>query len=367
MKVILFRSNNIFDSRVNKYHNYYEHADIDYTIVGWNREGKELEKDHYDFFQYRAGEDVGGLKAICNHIKWMLFVYKYLKLHREVTTIHACDLNSAFPAAVFKVFRKREVTLLFDACDWFSANFAQKKFLRFCFGQMERFTCRMANELIICEPERIEQVQFKLRKKPLVLPNIPEIDLSAISTVQNKYEFDNENPTLAYLGGFSDNRFLLEILMLAETEPFNLLIAGYGNKAVVDRCEAMNRRSNVRYFGRVSMEEGLNMENAADIIYAMYCKTNPNNVYAAPNKYYEALLLGKPLITTKGTILENKVRNSNIGWAVEEDIEELRTLIRSFTKEGIKEKGDNALALWNERFKGYLSDFFSNTYAMVLR
>ena len=40
MKIILFRSNNIFDSRVNKYHNYYERAGIDYTIVGWDRAGK---------------------------------------------------------------------------------------------------------------------------------------------------------------------------------------------------------------------------------------------------------------------------------------------------------------------------------------
>ena len=60
MKIVLFRSNNIFDSRVNKYHNYYERAGLDYTIVGWDRKGDGWQKDHYDFFQYRAGEAVGG-------------------------------------------------------------------------------------------------------------------------------------------------------------------------------------------------------------------------------------------------------------------------------------------------------------------
>ena len=367
MKVILFRSNNIFDSRVNKYHNFYERVGLNYTIVGWDRVGKGWRKEHYDFFQYRAGEDVGGLKAIRNHFKWMLFVYRYLKQHKDVTTIHACDLNSAFPAAVFKALQKPDVTLIFDACDWFSANFAHKKLLCFCFGLMERFTCKKADELIICEPERIEQVQFKLRKEPLVMPNIPEIDPAVITEVQDRYKFNNDNPTLAYLGGFSDNRFLLEILTLAETEQFNLLIAGYGNKEVVDKCNALKDRVNVRYFGRVSMEEGLNMENAADIIYAMYCKTNPNNVYAAPNKYYEALLLGKPLITTKGTIVEKKVEENNIGWAVEEDIEELKTLIAQLKKEDIMEKGKNAQNLWNIRFKGYLVDFFNKTYAKIIK
>lgn len=367
MKIILFRSNNIFDSRVNKYHNYYERAGVDYTIVGWDREGKGWEKEHYDFFRFKAGEDVGGLKAIRNHFKWMKFVYRYLKNHREVTTIHACDLNSAFPAALFKTIHKHNVTVIFDACDWYSANFASKRFLYLCFGLMERFTCKKANELIICEPERIAQVQFKLRKPPVVMPNIPEIDSSVITEVQDKYKFDNDNPTLAYLGGFSDNRFLLEILTLAETEPFNLLIAGYGNKEVMTKCEKVKDRNNVKYFGRVPMEEGLNMENAADVIYAMYCKTNPNNIYAAPNKFYEALLLGKPQITTKGTIVEKKVVDNNIGWAVEEDIEELRFLVNNLNKNEIKVKGDNAFRLWNDKFKGYLSDFFENTYSKIIQ
>ena len=367
MTVYLFRSNNIFDSRVNKYRNYYERAGLNYTIVGWDRGGKGWQKDNYDFFQYRAGEDVGGMKAIRNHLKWMKFVYDYLKKHKNATTIHACDLNSAFPAALFKIFHKREVTLIFDACDWFSANFASKRFLCFCFGLMERFTCKEADELIICEPERIEQIQFKLRKQPLVMPNIPEINSSVITEIQDKYKFDNNNPTLAYLGGFSDNRFLLEVLTLAETEPFNLLIAGSGNRTVMKKCDEVKDRENVRYFGRVPMEEGLNMENAADIVYAMYCKTNPNNIYAAPNKFYEALLLGKPIITTKGTIVDKKVVENNIGWAVEEDIEELRQLVNNLNKEDIEKKGKNALALWENKFKDYLPNFFENIYSKIIK
>lgn len=367
MKIILFRSNNYFDSRVNKYRNYYERAGLDYTIVGWDRKDEGLQREHYDFFRYEAGVSVGGIKALRNHSHWMRFVYDYLQNHPDVTTIHACDLNSAFPAALYKKNINPNVNLIFDACDWFSANFAENKILCHVFGLMEKFTCKKANELIICEPERIEQVQFKLRKQPLVMPNIPEIDPTVITEVQDKYRFNNSNPTLAYLGGFSDNRFLLEIITLAETEPFNLLIAGYGNKEVLAKLEEVKELENVRYFGRVPMEEGLNMENAADIIYAMYCKTNPNNIYAAPNKFYEALLLGKPLITTRGTIVEKKVVENNIGWAVDEDIEELRTLVNNLNKEDIKEKGKNALNLWENKFKNYLPDFFNNTYSKIIK
>ena len=364
MKIILFRSNNYFDSRVNKYHNYYERAGIDYTIVGWDRKGEGLQRKHYDFFRFQGGEAVGGMKAAKNHFKWMRFVYRYLKQHKNVTTIHACDLNSAFPAALFKALHKRKVILIFDACDWFSANFAHYKFLNFLFGRMERFSCKWADELIICEPERKAQIQFKLHKEPLVLPNIPEINEDEIIEVQEK--FNNDKPTLAYMGGFASNRFLFELLTLAETEPFNLLIAGSGNKVILEKCEAVAKLDNVKYFGRVNMIDGINMENAADVVYAMYCKVNPNHIYAAPNKYYEAMLLGKPLITTKGTIPGDKVEKYGTGWAIEEDVEELKALVRSLSKKEIKEKGNRALELWEKEFKNYIPDFFDHIYSKII-
>lgn len=367
MRIILFRSNNFFDSRVNKYYNYYERAGIDYTIVGWDRKCEGLQREHYDFFRYRAGEAVGGMKAILNHFKWMHFVYKYLKRNKDVTTIHACDLNSAFPAAVYKSLHNHKVRLIFDACDWFSANFAHYKLLNTIFKWMEFYSYKRADELIICEPERKAQIQFELKKEPLVMPNIPEIDMKEITEVQDKYKFNNDNSTLAYMGGFANGRFLMELLTLAETEPFNLLMAGSGGKEYEEKCKELDKRENVRYFGRVNMVDGLNMENAADAIFAMYCKINPNHVYAAPNKYYEALMLGKPLITTKGTLPGDKVEKHDTGWAVEEDMEEMRILLRELEKEQMEEKGRRALNLWEEEFRDYLRNFFDNTYTNIIR
>ena len=34
--------------------------------------------------------------------------------------------------------------------------------------------------------------------------------------------------------------------------------------------------------------------------------------------------------------------------------------------EDIATKGKNALDLWNERFKDYLSDFFNNVYSKII-
>ena len=367
MKLILFRSNNIFDSRVNKYHNYYERAKIDYTIVGWDRKSEGLNKPHYDFFRYRAGKAIGGVRAILNHLKWMQFVYRYLKQHSDVTSIHACDLNSAFPAALYKTFTKRNVTLIFDVCDWFSANFAQNKLLSGCFSLMERFTCRKANELIICEPERIEQITFPLSKFPLVLPNIPEIDEHVLENDNEQYHFENQWPTIAYFGGFTSDRFLIQLIDVVQKEKINLLIGGYGNTLIENRLNEVNTAKNIRWFGQMTMKDGLIMSSKADVIYAMYCKTTPNHIYAAPNKYYEAMLLAKPIITTKGTILGEKVLKNNTGYVIEESEQELHQLLLSLNRHDMRTKGNNARKLWDSKYRDYISTFFTTTYSNIIK
>lgn len=366
MKVLLFRSNNIFASRVQKYINYYTRENIDYTAVGWDRKCEGLSRENFEFLKYAAGVNVGGFKAIKNHCKWMMFVFKYLKKHPEVTFIHACDLNSSFPAAVYKMFFNKKVKLVFDSCDWFSANFGNNRVLKRLFEWMEHFTCNVADELIICEPERIEQITFKLKKDPLILPNIPEIDSSLLEGNSEEYTFHNDWPTIAYFGGLSESRFQKELLTLSKTEKFNLLIAGYGSQSLEKLCNELSSRENVRYFGKVDMKKGLQMSKAADIIYAMYCKTNANNIYAAPNKYYEALFLEKPIITTKGTILENKVLKNDIGYVIEEDIEELRHLINNLERNDIKMKSINAGNLWRESYSSYIANFFEHQYCKII-
>jgi len=367
MKVLLFRALNLIASRCNKYVGYYQKEGIDFTAVGWDRTNSGIKKENYDFFRYSATARTGGGKAAINHLHWMRFIYKYLKQHPETTTIHACDLNSALPAVIYKKLHNRNLVIIFDACDWFSANMATGKITKWLFECLEKYTYKGADKLIICEPEREEQITFRLKEPPLVLPNIPEIDENLISEHKGKYLFNNGWFTIAYFGGLSHDRFLIELFELSKTEHFNLLIGGFGNKQVEELCEEIGELDNVKYFGRMNMVDGLQMTNCADIIYAMYSKINPNHIYAAPNKYYEAMFLGKPIISTKGTILEKKIVDNKIGYVIEEDVEELRNLIRTLKKEDIIKYGENAHVLWQTKYKDYVKNFFENQYKYLIK
>ena len=358
-----------FSPRIEKYIFFFELNNIDYLIVGWDRLNQNLLRKNTIYFRQSSGYNVGGLSASINRFRWIFFLFKVLlKNKKKITTIHAFDLDTAFPATLFKVLFNKKVKVIFDVCDWMSATlYNQSKFILFVFKLMEAFTIRHSDEVVICEPERIEQIPYKLSKKELVIPNIPTFTETSFLFVDDRYKFNNDRISLSYVGGFTSSRNLDELLKSAMSQEFNLLIAGYGSKEIEDKCKELSILSNIKYFGKVDYKIGLNIMYNSNIIYAMYSKSNPNHFYAAPNKYYEAMMLGKPIISTKGINMERKILDNNIGYIIEESSEELINLINSLSLDDIQEKGKAANLLWENKYKNYTSKFLNEEYIDLIK
>lgn len=366
--VVLIRSNAIIgDPRVGKYIDFLESQNVDYKIIGWDRSNDNHSLDTAIFYKRRAGYNVGGGKAALNRMRWFGFVIKTLFRLKNVTSIHGCDLDGTFPAVIYKLLGHWNVKIIFDIFDWFSATLAnQPSWIRFFFRIMEYISIRCSNHIIICEEERKRQIPYDIKCKYSVLPNIPSFANSNFLRDVNSLHFNNEKPTLTYVGGLYGERFLNELLDVAEQGLCNLLIAGYGDRALENRCKTLDKKDNIKYFGKVVYKEGLNIMYNADIIYAMYCKSNPNHIFAAPNKFYEAMFLAKPIISTNGTIVGEKIDKLNIGYVIEENTDELISLLKSLNQNDIVEKKHNAQTLWNQHYNTYVSSYMSNTYKSII-
>ena len=70
---------------------------------------------------------------------------------------------------------------------------------------------------------------------------------------------------------------------------------------------------NIYYYGRISYDEALSLEQQCDIMLAIYDPTIENHRFAAPNKFYESLMLGKPVVMVRGTGMSQVVENNDIG------------------------------------------------------
>ena len=364
----LLRCNSILaDSRVLKYISFYKKSRLKYRIIGWDRTGEGVKIDNAILYQKISGYRIGGFKAAYYRTMWMWFVIKTLCKEPKVEKIHACDLDTVFPAVLYKMLFNRKATVIFDVFDWFSDNLGdQNPIIRTVFKFMEKVSVKHSDYILICELERREQIPYKLKKIPLVLPNIPSFNEYGFLTENKEYKFDNNLFTFAYVGGFIYDRFLMELLQMSEEGRINLLMAGYGDEDIYQKCLSLQGKPNFKYMGKVDYKKGLNIMYNADVIYAMYCKISRNNIFAAPNKYYEAMLLGKPIVSTKGTLLEKKITQNQVGYLIEENIDELRNLISSLNKEEIERYGKNARELWENKYKDYVSNFFMTEYQQII-
>lgn len=364
--VVLIRSNDIqSDPRAMKYVTYLQERGIEYKLIGWNRDGLKKILPNASMWEVLAGHNVGGIKAVKNRVGWMWYVFKTLcSMKPKNAIIHGCDLDSAFPAVCYKLFYNSN-KVIFDIFDWFSATlYNQKKYVLLAFKYMEKMAVKHSNRIVLCEEERIDQIPFKVPSSKIsILPNIPCFSDETFLKEDTNKRFDNDLITFSYVGGFSTDRCLFEIVSLAEKGLINLSIAGFGNEELERRLRKDTEDyKNIRYYGKVKYEDGLNISFNSDIMYAMYQTINPNNVYAAPNKYYEAMFLGKPLFTTKGTIVDKKVVERQIGYISGETEEDIAQVIKTLKKDDMHQKGTTARICWEVNYRNYTSDYLEKEY-----
>lgn len=361
--VVFIRCNDIVsDSRAKKYIDFYDRHQIEYCIIAWDRLGNSQHLPRTIYCPYLSQYEQGGIRAIIDRIKWMSFILRTLFSFHQTLRIHACDLDAAFPAAVYRFLSFRKNFLIFDVFDWISDTlYNQGRIVSLAFAIMERFSTRQADHLIICEPERVRQIPFHIDGKYSVLQNIPSFTSSDFLYPDSRYNFDNALYTLSYVGGFTSDRCLRELVLGALEGAYNLNIAGYGWQELTQLLESHPNHPNIRYWGKVPYTEGLRIMFNSDLIYAMYAKVNPNHRFAAPNKYYEAMFVGKPLITTRGIIIADKVESNHIGFAIDESTDAIKQLVSQLSSAQLQTCASASAHLW-EQYKSSTEQYLQTIY-----
>ena len=122
---------------------------------------------------------------------------------------------------------------------------------------------------------------------------------------------------LAYIGLLQVERGLTEMLQVLKIHPeWHLDLAGFGGDEETIRTAAASLK-NVRWHGRVPYERALQLSQAADVLFALYDPAIPNHRYSSPNKVFEAMMLGKPIIVARSTNMDMMIERLGCGLVVE--------------------------------------------------
>jgi glycosyltransferase involved in cell wall biosynthesis len=161
------------------------------------------------------------------------------------------------------------------------------------------------NELIAAELKS----RYSLKRTPQVVYNCPK---------SGSYRKRTKNPTrikvALYQGLYAPERGLENLIEAADylLPDVHLVLRGYGVTERELRSVAAGRR-NVHFNRPVKMSELISVATEADVGLIPYLPTNLCNYFASPNKLFEYILAGLPVVASNIPFMRKVILENDIG------------------------------------------------------
>lgn len=324
-KIIMLRSTAIKnDSRIQKEAKAIKENKNEVFIIGWDRENQldrfeKFENIDIEFFR-RKSVYGSGIKNLINLILFQMFLLnKLIKYRKKYDIVFSCDLDTGIISRIVsKIFRKRMIYDIYDYyidChnlpSWLS-NFAERQEIK---------NINYADVTIICTEQRKEQINKAHPKNLIVIHNSPEIPKN-ITDMESVVQSKSNKLKIVYVGILQDDRMLCEVGEAIKKYPqYELHIGGFGKYEEYFK-DLAKKHENIFFYGSLDYGSVLKLESECDILFATYNPKIKNHKYSAPNKLYEAMALGKPIIVCKNTGIDKIVEENKLGKVINYNITE---------------------------------------------
>ncbi len=317
-RILICRSNPISpDPRVEKEARSLRRAGYAVSVLGWDRSGELPDREcvrgnEIHRLSIRAGY-ARGVMNLFPLLRWQVGSLVWLIRHRaEYDLIHACDFDTILPALVCKFILGKKV--VYDIFDFYADHLrATPEWIKRLIRAVDLWAIERADAVIMVDDARREQIAGAQPKRLAVVYNSPE----------DQYVGRVDEPVpgeatlrLAYIGLLQVERGLMDVLEVLSRHPdWGLDLAGFGGDEAQILAVARGM-PNVAWHGRVPYATALDLSARADLLFALYDPRIPNHRYASPNKLFEAMLLGKPVIVARGTNMDRIAEEVGFGLLV---------------------------------------------------
>jgi glycosyltransferase involved in cell wall biosynthesis len=298
-------------------------------VLGWNREGSKFdelnplnfpsktEKAHDLIFKIFKLKAPIGKSSLISYLPLIIYfpifwawVFAKLIIHRP-QVVHACDVDTVLPCYFYKlIFRKK---IIFEVFDRYAMTFISSKqgWLHSIINFFEDLFTRN-NDYFITVGEKLLRSFRRRPKNYAIIMNCPEDFTSRSSRSQESSHTRDNLLTLVYTGGMKRGRYLENIVAaIKNLDNVELVTAGpIVDKSFFDQIVAV---SNVKYKGLLNPDDAIILETKADAMIGLYDLEIPENKFALPNKLFEAMMCGIPIITN---VAREVVEETNCGIAI---------------------------------------------------
>lgn len=325
--VVIVRSTSLaFDPRVMKVTTSLREAGFSVSAIGWHRETTtQLPVRNSG----ACATYLFGMKALVGSPLiavllpfWWFYVFA-IALAKSGAILHACDLDSLPPAILLKLLARRKV--VYDIFDFYADRLSEHSILRRMVVWLDKSLASLADAVILADDRRLNQVRGLKTRRMITVYNSPhKLDSTKKLTAIYVNCF-----TLFYCGTMDFRRGIIDVAKAVEPlSGVKLVVAGYTGPHYRALVSQIGHFRNSRFIGPLSYNEVLHLTQRADALLALYDPTWLNNRFASPNKLFEAMMCGKPIVVSDGTLMAGRVIEHDCGRVVRYgDVECIREAI----------------------------------------
>jgi glycosyltransferase involved in cell wall biosynthesis len=278
-------------------------------------------------------------------LKYFEYVYRVVKQHKNSDIMHCNDLNALPVGVIIKKFFNKKVKIVYDAHE-FEINDTpnESKYKIKIKYLIEKFLIKYADKVITVSDSIANEYakMYNISKPALVLNTPPYNKIEKKNIFRETLGIKEEETIFLYQGGLSKGRgieILLDTFKQIDDGKSVIVFMGYGTLERLIQ-ETSKGYSNIYFHKAVLPEILLDYTSSADFGILFYENNCLNHEYCSPNKMFEYLMAGIPVIVSNLYEMKRLVESNEIG-----------TVAKENTPDGLKAAIEEAVKLDKEKLK----------------
>ena len=250
-------------------------------------------------------------------IKYLEFIYRVIKKYRKTDILHCNDLNT-LPAGVFAKMFNRKLKLVYDSHEYaINDTPYESKISIWLKYFIERILIQFADKVITVSNSIANEYKrlYNIPKPSLIL-NCPRYHEQQKKDIfRNEFNIRSDQNIFLYQGGLSHGRgieILLETFKIIDDDNSVIVFMGYGPLEGLIK-ESSKEYENIYFHPAVPPDELLDFTSSADFGISTIEDSCLSYRYCLPNKMFEYLMAGIPVLVSNLYEMKNLVEQYQIG------------------------------------------------------
>lgn len=319
-KVVLSVTNDLFtDPRVDKVCLFFAHHGYDVTLVGrCYKNSPSLSERKYKTHRLH----LCFRKGAAFYAEYNIRLFFYLLFHHFDLFV-ANDLDTLLPNVLVSRWKKKR--LVYDSHEYFCGELSvtNRPFVRNTWLRIEKFCFPKLKDVITVSQSIVDQYEKEYGIRPHLVRNIPPKATPPITETRASLHLPEDKKIIILQGnGLNEGRGgeeLVEAMQYVDNKAV-LLIVGNGTAIPLlkQRCHELNLDQRITFVPRVSPDLLFNYTFLSDIGIAIDRDVSMNLRFSLPNKLFEYIKAGTPMVVSNLVERANIVRHYNVGVIVEQ-------------------------------------------------